>query len=190
MPVHFIPRTPGFREIKGLAQDHMAEIRAPFCWLQSPFIVSSWLSIPGALGLSGGGHCWGVWGTLMCWESTGYGVQRPHFRSKTCMILVKSLPFGTSGFSSENGRPYFEVNSTFRILGLQSNNVWCSPFCQTCGYSHRQQAPFLLLGQGREDWRQTPGLMGIAQGQSPLDVCVRLFFPFEAWKEWREPSLF
>lgn len=39
---------------------------------------------------------------------------------------------------------------------------------------------------GREEghWHQTPGLMGIAHSQSQLNVSVRLFFPFEVWKEW------
>lgn len=34
------------------------------------------------------------------------------------------------------------------------------------------------------DWCETPGLMGIAHGLSQLEVYVRLFFPFEVWKEW------
>lgn len=54
------------------------------------------------------------------------------------------------------------------------------------------QACFFCWEQGRKDWRQTPdGLMGVAHGQSQLDIYVRLLFPpFEVWKEWGESSLF
>lgn len=37
---------------------------------------------------------------------------------------------------------------------------------------------FSAGGRGGGYWRQTPGLMRVARGQSQLDVCVRLFFPF------------
>lgn len=127
----------------------MAEIGAQIWRLQSPFIVSFWLNIPGALDFSGRGD--GVCEAAWC-----IGKEPWIWSLKTIFLILTLYDLGqvTAFWNLKffirkwKAMIFFEVISCLRILGLQSN-VSCSPFCQTCGYSHRQWVPFYCWGPGR-----------------------------------------